>query len=309
MDNRADSPTDHRAMIAAIPVETRARLTQTSDVAGLRHLALHLAVIAAFAVAVATLPLTPLWQFGLGMALVFLFTLLHETTHRTPFRSLWLNRTVGRAVGILLFLPATWFHHFHMAHHRHTQIPGKDPELASAKPDSWPAYLWHLTGLPVWAGQLRVLGINALGRNADSFVPDARRAAITTEARGMLAFYLALLIGSVVAASPVLLTFWIVPLLLGQPVLRLYLLAEHGRCPHVANMLENSRTTLTNRAVRMLAWNMPFHAEHHSFPTVPFHNLPALHDLTRGHLRHVTPGYAQFHRDYARDLVHLPETS
>ena len=28
-----------------------------------------------------------------------------------------------------------------------------------------------------------------------------------------------------------------------------------------------------------LAWQMPYHAEHHLFPSVPFHRLPALHRL------------------------------
>ena len=39
-------------------------------------------------------------------------------------------------------------------------------------------------------------------------------------------------------------------------------------------MLENSRTTYTNALVRFLAWNMPFHAEHHAWPSIPFHALP-----------------------------------
>ena len=47
---------------------------------------------------------------------------------------------------------------------------------------------------------------------------------------------------------------------LGQPALRLYLLAEHTGCPAVPDMLANSRTVLTNAVVRWLAWNMPFHA-------------------------------------------------
>ena len=29
-------------------------------------------------------------------------------------------------------------------------------------------------------------------------------------------------------------------------------------------------------AVRVLFWNMPYHAEHHAFPDVPFHHLPAV---------------------------------
>ena len=98
--------------------------------------------------------------------------------------------------------------------------------------------------------------------------------------------------------SPLLLWLWLVPVLLGQPFLRLYLLAEHGDCPFVANMFENTRTTYTNRVVRFLAWNMPYHVEHHAYPAVPFHHLPALHDKMREHLQVTAPGYAQFTKDY-----------
>jgi fatty acid desaturase len=98
--------------------------------------------------------------------------------------------------------------------------------------------------------------------------------------------------------TPILLWVWLVPVLLGQPFLRLYLLAEHGDCPQVANMFENTRTTLTTRAVRFLAWNMPFHVEHHVSPNVPFHHLPTLHGLMRDRLQVTSQGYAAFSRDY-----------
>ena len=96
---------------------------------------------------------------------------------------------------------------------------------------------------------------------------------------------------------------WLLPLLIGQPFLRAYLLAEHGLCPPVANMLENSRTTFTNRIVRFLAWNMPYHAEHHSYPNVPFHRLPAFHRLTQAHLKSTSDGYAEFTGDYIKALA------
>ena len=120
------------------------------------------------------------------------------------------------------------------------------------------------------------------------------------EARVLLTLYsfagLSLLI------TPLLFWIWILPLIVGQPVLRLYLLAEHEQCPPVANMFENSRTTFTTRLVRALAWNMPFHAEHHAYPSVPFHALPALHHHTRAYLKSTSDGYTEFARDYMRDL-------
>jgi fatty acid desaturase len=75
-------------------------------------------------------------------------------------------------------------------------------------------------------------------------------------------------------------------------------LAEHGDCPQVTNMFENTRTTFTTRAVRFLAWNMPFHVEHHVYPSVPFHRLPMLHGLMQDRLQVTSQGYAAFTRDY-----------
>ena len=98
--------------------------------------------------------------------------------------------------------------------------------------------------------------------------------------------------------SPVLFWVWILPALIGQPALRVYLLAEHGDCPQVASILDNTRTTLTNRLVRLIAWNMPYHVEHHAYPNVPFHALPRLHRRMRDALRVTAPGYAAFTRRY-----------
>jgi fatty acid desaturase len=119
------------------------------------------------------------------------------------------------------------------------------------------------------------------------------------EARVLIAVYAGLFGLGVAAGSALLLWTWVLPLALGTPALRGYLLAEHGRCPHVADMLLNSRTTATNRLVRWLAWNMPFHAEHHAYPAVPFHRLPLLH-LALRRQRRATPGYARFNAGYAR---------
>jgi fatty acid desaturase len=70
-----------------------------------------------------------------------------------------------------------------------------------------------------------------------------------------------------------------------------YLLAEHTGCPTTRDCLTNTRTTLTLSPVRLFAWNMPYHAEHHAYPAVPFHALPRLHERVRDRLANVEPGY------------------
>ena len=163
----------------------RTELTKRSDAKGLVHLAGHVMALVFTGVLIALrVPAWPAVLIVHGVVTIFLFTLLHETVHNTPF---------------------------------------------------------------------------------------------ATEARVYVLGYALLLVGSIVTGSTLLVLLWLVPLALGQPFLRIYLLAEHGKCPFVATMLENTRTTGTNRSVRALAWNMPYHGEHHSYPAVPFHQLPRLH--------------------------------
>jgi len=47
---------------------------------------------------------------------------------------------------------------------------------------------------------------------------------------------------------------------------------------------------------------MPYHAEHHAFPSVPFHALPALHRDLRLDLKATAPGYVAVNREIFRRL-------
>ena len=244
----------------------------------------------------AGVPGWPLLLLPQGIALIFLFTLEHECTHRTPFATPAWNDVVGRICGFLLLLPFEWFRYFHLAHHRWTNLPGKDPELEGAKPETLRQWLWHVSGLPYWGGMAKVTVDLARGRGQAPYLPAPALPRIRAEARLMLAGYA--LVAASLLLSPLLFWLWILPVILGQPFLRLYLLAEHGDCPRVANMLENTRTTFTTAIVRFLAWNMPYHVEHHSYPAVPFHCLPALHCLIKDHLKVTADGYVAFSKDY-----------
>lgn len=294
---------DHKAFLATVAPETRDRLTATADAPGLAHFAGHAGLIAALAAWIGLgLPLWPLALPPLGVALAFLFTLQHECTHRTPFRSVWLNEAMGHLTGLILFQPFEWFRAFHLAHHRHTNDPDRDPELqAGANPETRTALLWHVSTIGYWRAKLGTLFKNACGRHTAPYVTDRNRIRIRREAIVMLAIY-ALAAAVTALATPILFWIWLLPLALGFPVLRLYLLAEHGRCPAVADMFDNTRTTLTNRIVRFLAWNMPYHAEHHAWPSVPFHKLPELHHVVRPHLKRVTEGYVRHSAEYAATL-------
>jgi fatty acid desaturase len=276
--------------------KTLAVLSARSDAAGWRQLGIHLALLAASGTLVWQAQGTPwLWPAMLvhGVVLVFLFAPLHETVHRTAFASRAVNETVAFVLGALILLPHEYFRAFHFEHHRFTQDPARDPELATPKPATLGQWLWTASGLPYWIGQARLVLGQALGRTPEAFYKsDAQRAAAVREARLLLGLYAGGLALSLAAGSAAAAILWVVPALLGQPALRLYLMAEHGLCPLApADMWRNSRTTRSNRLMRLLAWNMPYHGAHHAYPGVPFHALPRLDGLVSDSQKTTALGY------------------
>jgi fatty acid desaturase len=153
--------------------------------------------------------------------------------------------------------------------------------------------------LPTWWQSLKNIWQHATEGVHEPYIEQRHHATITREARYHLAGYGLLLLTSLVASSGFLWWYWLLPALVGQPLLRLYLLAEHTGCDYGANMLENSRTTYTVPWLNFLAWNMPYHAEHHYLASVPFHALPALHAYTGQRVKHKGDGYCDVHRQLA----------
>jgi fatty acid desaturase len=274
-------------------------LRRLSNGPGLIRLAGHLAALSAAAllVAFASGPFFRLAAQALeGAILIFLFCPLHESIHRTAFKYGMLNDCFAAVIGFFLLLPAGYFRLFHFAHHRYTQNLDRDPELATPKPRTRAQWLWVVSGLPLWRDLISGLLRHAAGRTPESFISPKSGKSVVIEARAHLLLY-ALVAGlSLLWGSDVVITFWVVPVLLGQPWLRLYLLAEHTGCPLIPDMLANSRTTSSNGIVRFFAWNMPFHAEHHVFPAVPFHALPALHRHLNSAIANQASGYIAVHR-------------
>src|SRR5687767_759343 len=128
-------------------------LARRSDRAGLIRLAGHAGTLAgtgALVLLAAGQPLLLIPAMALhGAAFIFLFAPLHETIHRTAFRSRRLNDAVAFVCGLFLLLPPDYFRAFHFAHHRWTQDTTRDPELAGGgRPASRGAFLLYLSGLP-----------------------------------------------------------------------------------------------------------------------------------------------------------------
>jgi fatty acid desaturase len=294
---------DHKAFLKKLSPNQRTILTTRYNTPALIHLTLHwsLIIVIGFYIGFQW----PFWGILLipqGILISFCFCILHETVHETPFKSKRMNTLIGSICAHLIILPRNWFRYFHLAHHKYTQMPGKDPELNTPKPETLYQYLRYVSGLPVLLGNFRKITKNAFSENNDPYVPKGGKEIVKSEAIWMLALYVLIGAGLFSPYSGWIIWCWLLPLLLGQPFLRLYLLAEHGRCPVVSNMFENTRTTLTTRLMRFLAWNMPYHIEHHVYPMVPFHKLPALHEIIADNLKSTSEGYIAFNKEYFDSL-------
>jgi fatty acid desaturase len=282
-----------------------------SNAQGALRLAIHVALLGgtgwlvAIAQGWAVLPA----MAALGVVQAALFAPAHETMHQTAFASRRTNAIVQWLTSCPSLLNAQFYTCFHLAHHRHTQIPGQDPELATTgDPTTLGGYVLRVLGGRYWLLRLKVIADCWRGDvSAYPYVPARAAPGVIRSVRAMS---LLMLGGAVLSAAlwgwrtPFL--FWIGPQLLGQPPLRAYLLAEHTGCSRDRNGLTNTRTTLTTRLVRLLMWNMPFHAEHHLYPSIPFFRLPAAHAALRDRLGVVQRGYLAWNRTFIRHLRAAP---
>ena len=281
-------------------------LNVRSNVAGFVRLTLHLAVLGVSGWLWGTVPgwfkLPVLLVYGIGLAVMFCPT--HECVHRTAFANPKVNDVVGWLAGLLSFYNSTFYRYYHKWHHRYTQIAGKDPELDDPKPKTWGQYLWRMSGIPWWrdkiVGHVKV----ALG-NLDGcyFLPESAQADVIWSTRLQLGAYLAIgLLTAALGYPEFIVVYWLLPLAVGQPFLRFVLIAEHAGCSDDNNPLTNTRTTLTLWPVRFLMWNMPYHAEHHLYPSIPFHALPTAHQSLKQHFARVDAGYVKVNREIVAAL-------
>jgi fatty acid desaturase len=228
-----------------------------------------------------------------GYFVAFLFMVVHETAHKTAFRSRALNLALGHLSSFAVGLPYEYYCLFHWDHHRYTQDPTRDPELLSVPiPTSDAQLVIVYSGLRQVAFRARLMLRHALTGNATSpWIPESKRHVVVREARLYLTGYVALLLASVSLHTLILLWVWVVPVIVGQLFLRPYLLAEHTGCDRTRSAFQNTRTTYTAMFVRWFAWNMPYHVEHHAYPSVPFHALRELNGLVAERIVHGERGY------------------
>jgi fatty acid desaturase len=259
------------------------RLSQRSDAKGLAQLLSHLGALGVTGAA-----LWGLWGSWWGVPVFVahgylincLFAAQHECNHHTAFRSRWLNDAVRRFTGLTQLYPAWWEAWFHFAHHRYTGDWSRDAELLFRGKYTLGRYLYFLSGVAYWTLRVRSLARIAAGLIPPSahWLTPAQRRYVVWEARGHWAFYGALATVSVASESWLAVMLWLAPMLATKPLHQLQNMGEHlGLEDGGLDTTRNTRTLIVPAVVRWALWQMPYHAAHHTYPGVPFHQLGALH--------------------------------
>lgn len=292
-----------------VPRDVLSRLSARSDAIGLSYFLMHFALIGAGGwLTWVSFPgpwFVPCLLIH-ALMLGFLFSPLHECAHGTAFRTRWLNEIALWVTAIVYIVPPNFFRYFHLGHHRFTQIVDKDPSMVLPEPATFRQYLWYCAGLWFWWRNLSWIVKHTVGRvdpNSVNYVPKQRLGMMVIEARIMAVLYSSILaLAAVTGYLPVLLLCWLLPRFLGEPIQRIIRVAEHVGCAESPDLLKNTRTTLSNKLVHAIAWQMPYHAEHHLFPNLPFHQLPRLHPWVRPHIVLEPRGYVAGQRDIIATL-------
>jgi fatty acid desaturase len=321
------------AMASVLPAdEWKNYNNMTSDVQGFIQLAFHATCAAIpmcgvhYARQTGSLPLLIISELVLGFVASFYFAGLHEILHMTAFRSKWISVALSYPVGFGVFRAPNWFWCFHWNHHRYTQDPERDPEMSGGTSDRMDpsksifAYAFFMTGYPF--GFERVVNMAKLKNSKDNWVVvSGMEKVVFIENVIFITLYALIAMGSVLDSQvrEVVTWYWLLPHIIGASHLRFYQFCEHRGCEmgdHVdLDAWGSCRTTKTFWWYARLAWNMPFHIEHHSWPAVPFYLLPALHERikdTQPETRALFPGedgYFAVHKEFLRRVWYGLPTS
>ena len=241
-----------------------------------------------------------------GVLISFLYAPEHECDHFTAFSERWMNVAVARICGFLILLPNDSHRWSHFTHHRHTQNWDLDTEL-TARPvlDTAGKYLWVLSGLPSVIGRVQELFLHAAGRLDPPYLTPAQKRTIERLSRAHLIGYLAIAVAAVVMQSWWPVYYWLGPFVLTNWVYWVQGLGEHACLTHEPHTLLNTRTMKANWFMRWVNWNMTYHTVHHTYPSVPFYRLPALHKEVEQELGFALPsaGYFELHWGHLKALL------
>lgn len=224
--------------------------------------------------------------FAYGTVYCFLNHIMHETHHRTPFKSKWLNDCVHWVCGFCHGAEPIYDRWAHTQHHTYTYFYGLDPEVLTRRP----ANLWTLLGSYVGIGVIRPLPIlkHALGiktPQAIEYAPESDWPKMVWSARCWLLGYGLIIISCIVFNRMLPLVFTLFARFYGAFIPTALNNTQHvGLEVNVYDHRLCTRNVKVNPILSFFYLDMQYHIEHHMFPGVPFHALSKLHEKIKSQL-------------------------
>lgn len=268
------------------------KLARRGDGPGLRYLAIWAAMLAASG-ALVHLSLGSLWIIPAmivhGTILtVPAYAISHECSHGTAFRTRWLNEAVLWLTSLIYFEGPLMRRYAHARHHSYTWMRGKDAQMPFNTPLTVKGWLLEISGIGQYLYDAQHMVRNALGRfhpEVVDFTPPSELPKLKREARAMLAIYGTGAIATALTGALWPLVYLVVPRLVGGVAMQLFTIIQHAEMEeNTPDLRRSTRSFKTNLLGRFLYANMNHHIEHHLYPSVPFHALPALSSEIRAQL-------------------------
>jgi fatty acid desaturase len=203
---------------------------------------------------------------------ISLFT--HEGVHGTLSLRPWWNRSLSIACAQPVLQNYSAYKVLHLKHHHHLGQEGDPDHYANYTSWTWLEFAMHwgrlIIGYPAYIVAIPILGYRQG----------------TSSARRWIVFevcLLGLLIAAAILSLPWLwlLHGWLVPMLIINTLVNIRGMSQHTFLEHQSDTVLGTRSILTNPVTAFFMCNENYHLEHHLYPTIPWYNLPRLHEALR----------------------------
>jgi fatty acid desaturase len=238
-----------------------------------------------------------------------LMVLTHEGIHKRLSRILWVNDWLARLLAAFpVFISLAKWRFIHLDHHQYTHT-ADDPDraiyarypLASRKFRR--LLLRDLCGVNVITTLKYFIDIPLVTNEFNRrFLGEAREAQYRqiADMRAFAWFWFSVLTAGLLIGGLqfviLFVLYWLAPYCtLTQGFFRIRGAIEHGNVPDPQNLYRQTRTYLITPVLAFFfsPKHVNYHLEHHLYPSVPFYNLPRLHDVLQEKVYPHTAGYCE----------------
>lgn len=289
---------DHRIPFYRTPVDRDIlrSLTKRSDARGLIQSVGILTVYAATTAASLYFFLNKMWVpmviacyiHSVFSSFTGMESSVHELSHKTPFKTRWLNEFFYGLFSFLSWNNPVHFRESHKRHHQWTVFRGRDKEVVvqPAPYGPWDFFSWFTFDWKKFVMIMRSNMVFVAGRDIpDVFFwdplfkkDDPKRARMILWARLQLLAHI-VLVGVFIYFQLYVLIYTVTASYFFATFLgRTTEIVQHvGIKSDVPDWRVTCHTMLFGPFVSFFYWRMNYHIEHHTYGAVPFFNLPKLH--------------------------------